>query len=169
MSPSEELQPQLLQAQNDLGQAVKEVCATDLEKANTNQMIHIEELLAVAGDSAKKVISVRRRLRKDSAKGSGGMHTHSVADSGASTAAPSRVFTDDRQVTWTTFAVHPSRPRGDLARLPGPFQSGWLSFDSGSETRRLTPIPDGWAELPEDELRRLCAAATLAARRGTRD
>jgi hypothetical protein len=35
----------------------------DVTKANTGELIHIEELLAIANDSAKKAVSVRRRLK----------------------------------------------------------------------------------------------------------
>jgi hypothetical protein len=35
----------------------------DPAKANTGELIQIDELLAIAGESAKKAISVRRRLK----------------------------------------------------------------------------------------------------------
>lgn len=62
---SAELQPQLVAAQEKLGDALKEACAMDPAKANTGELIQIEELLAIANDSAKMAISVRRRLKKD--------------------------------------------------------------------------------------------------------
>ena len=40
----------------------------DPKKANTGELILIDELLAIAGESAKKAISVRRRLRRDAQK-----------------------------------------------------------------------------------------------------
>jgi hypothetical protein len=60
---SGELQPQLQEAQETLGEALKEACSMDPAKANTGELIQIEELLAIANDSAKKAISVRRRLK----------------------------------------------------------------------------------------------------------
>jgi hypothetical protein len=65
-----EFQPQLQQAQESLEVALKEACRLDVKKANTGELIHIDELLAIAGDSAKQVISVRRRMRRDAGKGS---------------------------------------------------------------------------------------------------
>jgi len=62
---SRELQPQLRDAEETLGDALKEACATDPSKANTGELIKIEEVLAIANESAKKAISVRRRLRAD--------------------------------------------------------------------------------------------------------
>jgi hypothetical protein len=65
-------------------------------------------------------------------------------------------------VKWDAFAVYPST-RG--ARLPASFQNGWLSFDSGAERRRLSPIPDGWHALPDEALCEACARAEPAPRR----
>jgi hypothetical protein len=58
-----ELQPQLVEAQETLGEALKEACSMDPSTANTGELIQIDELLAIAGESAKKAISVRRRLK----------------------------------------------------------------------------------------------------------
>ena len=63
--------PELQQAQENLEVALKEACAVNVKKANTGELIHIDELLAIAGESAKQVISVRRRMRRDTgSKGS---------------------------------------------------------------------------------------------------
>jgi hypothetical protein len=177
---SAEFEPQLQQAQESLEGALREACAMDVKKANTSELIHIDELLAIAGDSAKSVISVRRRMRRDaSAKGSSTKNATAKAPvrgrSSKATApavegdwvalAPqSRVFEDARKVRWTIFAVRPSKT-SDRANLPGPFQTGWLSFDSGMETRRLSPIPEGWHLLSDDQLRDLCNRAEAAAPR----
>ena len=60
---SAELRPQLAEATENLDEALKEACAMDASKANTGELIQIEELLAIANESAKKAISVRRRLK----------------------------------------------------------------------------------------------------------
>jgi hypothetical protein len=60
---SAELRPQLAEATESLNGALKEACAMDPAKANTGELIQIDELLAIAGESAKKAISVRRRLK----------------------------------------------------------------------------------------------------------
>src|SRR5438105_4660377 len=60
-----ELEPDLEQAQESLEAALKEACSMNVKRANTGELIHIDELLAIAGDSAKQVISVRRRMRRD--------------------------------------------------------------------------------------------------------
>jgi hypothetical protein len=150
-----ELRPQLREAQETLGEALKEACAMDPAKANTGELIHIEELLAIANDSAKKAISVRRRLKKD------GKARSESGKSRGSGESQSREFDDAAGVKWVAIAIRPTKAKS----LSGPFQAGWLSFDSGNETRRLAPIPDGWASLQDDDLRALCKQATIASRR----
>jgi len=39
------------------------------------------------------------------------------------------------------------------------YGSGWLTFESLEEKRRLNPIPSGWETLGESELRELCGRA----------
>lgn len=152
---SAELRPQLRQAQDNLGSALREACSMDPSRADTGELIHIEELLAIANDQAKKAISVRRRLKKDRT-------ARSEPDpSSASRRSASREFEDAASVKWTAVAVHPSTSKS----LTGPFQSGWLSFDCGSELRRLSPIPENWLTLPDTELRELCEKAKVAPRR----
>jgi hypothetical protein len=108
-----------------------------------------------------------------------------------------RIFTDERGVQWTVWAVYPAwvdrrvgqdrRLRGDPDRgrievnrrtgtvrrrgLPdsGPrvrmapnMSAGWLAFESGTERRRVSPIPPGWEEASDSELAGLCAKANPA-------
>jgi len=180
-----EFEPELQQAQESLEVALKEACAVNVKKANTGELIHIDELLAIAGESAKQAISVRRRMRRDAgakslparssstkaspAKGRTSKSMPAVAAERAADAPQSRTFEDAQRVRWTIFAVRPSKQTSDRARLPGPFQTGWLSFDSGSETRRLSPIPDGWHLLSDEELRKLCQRAETAQRRSSKE
>lgn len=37
--------------------------------------------------------------------------------------------------------------------------SGWLAFETKGEKRRLSPYPDVWANMPDDELEQLCRQA----------
>lgn len=36
---------------------------------------------------------------------------------------------------------------------------GWLCFEGASQKRRLSPIPDGWARCPDDQLEEYCRMA----------
>ena len=44
-------------------------------------------------------------------------------------------------------------------RVPTALQDGWLAFQSGNDRRRLTPIPERWVTLADEELVRLLARA----------
>jgi hypothetical protein len=58
---------------------------------------------------------------------------------------PERRTGRERRLTNTTRWVIPIRE--------------WLAFDCEGEKRRLVPVPEGWEELPDQELERLCDQA----------
>jgi hypothetical protein len=60
------LEPKLTEAQQTLDRALEEACGVDVRKANTGEMIRIEETLAIAAQAAKEVVSVRLRRREQS-------------------------------------------------------------------------------------------------------
>jgi hypothetical protein len=51
-------------------------------------------------------------------------------------------------------------------RLLGGMRDGWLTFQCGSERRRLAPIPEGWAALTDETLLALAAKAAQVGRAG---
>ena len=53
------------------------------------------------------------------------------------------------------------RRRRSLPRAPvsSAFSAGWVVFQSPSERRRLAPVPAGWEQVDERELRSLCRQA----------
>jgi hypothetical protein len=57
------LEPKLEMAQKALDNALEEACGIDVHKANTGEMIRIEETLEIARAAAKEVVSVRLRRR----------------------------------------------------------------------------------------------------------
>jgi hypothetical protein len=69
-------------------------------------------------------------------------------------------FLDDSERRWEVREIRePLLPeRSDLLARPE-FAEGWLLFSSGAERRRLAPLPPGWREAPESQLRRWCADA----------
>ncbi|MFI5230187.1 MAG: hypothetical protein ACHQWU_14025 [Gemmatimonadales bacterium] len=143
------LEPTLERAKKKLKGALDEACTSDLEHADTGELIRIEEVLAIANEAAKEAVSVRRRLRSQHPAGAAG---------------GTREIEDARGVKWSAFAVHPSQQSGRAA-LRERYREGWLSFDSGDETRRIAPIPDGWRGLPDADLIALCEQAEPAPRR----
>jgi hypothetical protein len=148
------LGPKLRQAKETLRSALDEACRADLERANTGELIRIEEVLAIANEAAKEAVSVRRRLSAE----------HAAADAPPQRTSSAREMVDERGVRWAVFAVIPSTS-DSRPTVRERFRAGWLSFDSGHETRRLVPIPRGWQELPEAELRALLLQAEVSPRR----
>jgi hypothetical protein len=62
----------------------------------------------------------------------------------------------------------PERRNKADRRQPAPLlsqqlASGWLTFQSPTEKRRLAPIPQHWDQLSEAELERLCQSAHICA------
>jgi hypothetical protein len=169
--PSEPFGPELVEAQRTLTSALAEACSAEVNKANTGELIRVEEVLAIAGEAAKKAVSIRRRMRRDK----GGSEAtprkgrpRPTEEERIAVAVPAhRVFIDSDGIRWDAFAVHPSSEISNRARLPDPYQSGWLSFDSGQERRRLSPVPDDWRTISEDGLRALCSKAESVPRRVT--
>ena len=68
---------------------------------------------------------------------------------------PIREFTDSSGVNWR---VWPTRPQ-QRGVHPDALEGGWLTFECGSVKKRIVPIPDGWDELDNLELERLCRMA----------
>lgn len=151
--------PLLAEATGTLERALAEACAADVHDANTGELMRIERKLVLAADAAERAVAIRRQAKRTAP-----LATPSSAE--ASGAAPGldphRVFVDASGVTWDAFAVHPTHDATGKARLPGPYQDGWLSFDSGTERRRSSPIPDDWQLMSDEELDAVCQRAVVA-------
>jgi len=96
-----------------------------------------------------------------------------------------RKFTDSFGIEWDVWEVEPSRAErrtggerrtgargpdrrrasdGPRVRISSELAHGWLCFQSRIEKRRLVPVPEGWEQLPDEDLRRLLEKAGLAGR-----
>jgi hypothetical protein len=165
-SQSEPLQPDLHEAAETLEKALAEACAARAARdADTGELIRVEEMLAVASEAARRAIAIRRkaRLEGEPAAARGELPRPPIADQPES--ASHRFFDDRRGVSWDVWAVYPEARASQASALPGPFQSGWLVFESASEKRRLSPIPSDWQTVAASELERLCEQAEVATRR----
>jgi len=158
------LQPELREAAETLEQALAEACAVKAARdADTGELIRVEEMLALASEAARRAIAIRRRARQQAeAAAARGEVVPPTPDQVES--ASHRLFDDKRGVRWDVWAVYPGG-RPQLSALPGTFQNGWLVFESGTEKRRLSPIPSNWQALPPSELEQLCERAEMAVRR----
>lgn len=73
-----------------------------------------------------------------------------------------RSFTDSQGKAWRVWNVVPqyAAARDEETMTPG-LQGGWLCFDSGTEKRRLSPIPEDWENAGTDALEGYCLQAAL--------
>ena len=79
-----------------------------------------------------------------------------------------RGFKDPAGVEWRVWEVIPSkagvgtspRTQSRTSLSSTPYANGWLCFESGSEKRRLAPIPDGWENRSPAEIADLLQQAT---------
>ena len=158
---SQGLRADLERAQSTLKETLDKACTTPIEDADTGELIRLEEVLAIANEAAKEAVSVRRRLSAAGAE--------SGAEGGVAADSPaSREVHDERGVRWLVFTVHPSAKAG-RAVIREAYRGGWLSFDSGVETRRVAPIPDGWERMADAELLTLLSRAETARRPQRKD
>src|SRR5687768_1937204 len=103
---NELLQPYLEQAQRALTTALDDACSVNLSKVNTDELIRIEETLAVASQAAKEVVSIRLRRREQRAA-SESRTPPPPAASGPVDVVPAisqRVFDDVRGKRWRVIA-----------------------------------------------------------------
>jgi hypothetical protein len=158
------LRPEYREAAETMEQALSEACdSKPADEADTGELIRVEEMLAIAGEAARRVISIRQKARsdKESARTPQGTGDRTVDQA----ALTHRLFEDERGVSWDVWAVYPEAGLSQTSALPATFQTGWLVFESAGEKRRLSPIPNDWQSMTPNELQRLCQQADVAPRR----
>lgn len=71
-----------------------------------------------------------------------------------------REFIDQNGAQWVVYAVNTDPNEAASRRyLPNAYQQGWLVFESGDRKLRLAPVPTGWHEQSDDQLRGLLGQA----------
>lgn len=66
VDPTAPLRPQLDRLEGHLQESIEEVCESPpVTQVNTGELIKIEETLAIAAQSAKEAVSIRRKLGED--------------------------------------------------------------------------------------------------------
>ena len=141
--------------------SLDEACGTDVQRLDTGESVRIEEVLAIASDAAKQVVSIRRKRRQLRKRPRVSGKTQADGVEGH------RQFVDERGVSWDAFAVLPTTDARGLVRLPEQYQQGWLCFESATEKRRLGPIPEHWQAASNEELRRMRDSAQPVPHRAT--
>jgi hypothetical protein len=72
-------------------------------------------------------------------------------------------FLDDAQRRWEVREISvPVLPARTSLLAPPEFSQGWLLFSCGIERRRLAPLPPGWRQASDTQLRRWCDDASPA-------
>ena len=66
-----------------------------------------------------------------------------------------REFEDQAGRRWAVWDTFPATTAG----LSPEYHDGWLTFDDGTERRRLSPVPPNWEALPLDRLTMLLRVA----------
>lgn len=66
-----------------------------------------------------------------------------------------REFTDAGGTSWRAWDTYP----GSAANVRPGFEGGWLGFECDAERRRLAPVPAGWEEASDADLRAMLARA----------
>lgn len=146
------LRPKLADAQKALAAALDEACHLDVEHANVEELLRLEEQLAVARESADRVIAALQRL--------GHQHDEKAAEEQDA----HRIHVDDSGVQWDAFVVRPSRSKGKDT-LPPPYDRGWLAVQCPDGVRRVTPIPERWKECSREEFCALVDGVPVTPRR----
>ena len=146
------LDVQLEHVQAALKASLDEACGIDPQRLDTSESVRIEEVLAIASEAAKEVVSLRRKRRQVRRRSA-----PPVSDLAPQT--EHRRFVDMMGVAWDAFAVMPSSDARSASRLPEQYQHGWLCFESATEKRRLGPIPEDWTTASDEQLRRYRDAA----------
>lgn len=153
------------EAQRELDRTLDEACAAEpATGADTGELIRLDELLSAASDAAKRAISLRRRqgADRDARQAARAALMRVEAEVGGD--ATHRILRDAKGVRWDVFAVHPTADVADRVQLRGSFSQGWLCFDAGPEKRRLSPIPDDWYRMSNDQLMALAEHAEVSKR-----
>jgi hypothetical protein len=76
---------------------------------------------------------------------------------------------DENGVEWQVYEVVPPDEllNSKQSRHPLNLPAAWLCFESATQRRRLSPVPEDWREAPPEELRRLLRLAKGRGERGT--
>ena len=82
--------------------SLDEACGTDVQRLDTSESVRIEEVLAIASEAAKEVVSLRRKRRqmKKRTRTSGATTTTAVDSTIAH-----RFFVDAQGVRWDAFTA----------------------------------------------------------------
>ena len=154
---------QLREAEFALEKRMAEACATErARRADTGELIRIDRILCAASDAARRAIALRQRRR---AERNARRTAHAAMDeleAELGLDGTHRILRDRRGVRWDIFAIYPEPHVAARAQLSLAYRHGWLCFETERETRRLSPVPDDWFRMTNDQLAALAEHAEVA-------
>jgi hypothetical protein len=184
------LQNLLEDAENELRRRLEEACeaeARGVSTESTEEIRQLEDSLLSAAMAAKQTIAVRRHMKRSGyaererpvkvdleaerdAKADALKKGESESEAGATTGV--REFVDSNGQRWRAWLVVPGQSKSHSSgrRFLGDFQNGWVCFEGmGNSARRRLPFRQpSWANVTDDELRRLVEQAIDAPIRVTK-
>ena len=184
------LQNLLEDAENELRRRLEEACeaeARGVSTESTEEVRQLEDNLLAAAMAAKQTIAVRRQLKRRGyaeqerpvkvdleaereAKADALDKAKSESEWGETTGV--REFADSSGQRWRAWLVVPGQSKSHSSgrRFLGDFQNGWICFEGiGNSARRRLPFRQtSWADVTDDELRRLVDQAIDAPIRVTK-
>jgi hypothetical protein len=159
--------PTVRDAERVADDTLAEACATTPpSQADTGELIRIDELLENASGAVKQAIALRRQRRADEAGREALRAAMADVEAEASADGTHRIFRDARGMRWDVFAVYPDARLSVQWHLEPPYSNGWLCFDSASQKRRISPIPEEWFRLTNEQLAQLAERAEVASPEG---
>jgi hypothetical protein len=189
------LQKLLDDAETELRRRLEEACeaeAKGVSNESTEEVRRLEDTLLAAALAAKQTIAVRSHMKRpDNVERERPLNTDAAAhrdtladapgkpkpestlnESGETLAMGVREFIDDEGRAWRAWPVVPglSKASSSGRRFLGDFQNGWICFE-GLDTparRRLPYLQANWADITDEELKRLIEIAVDAPVRGKR-
>ena len=184
------LQNLLEDAETELRRRLEEACeaeARGVSTDSTEEIRQLEDNLLSAAMAAKQTIAVRRQLKqRGHAERERTIKVDLEAERDARAGAPKtgefeseagattgvREFVDSSGQRWRAWLVVPGQNRSHSSgrRFLGDFQNGWVCFEGmGNSARRRLPFRQAnWANVTDDELRRLVEQAIDAPIRVTK-
>lgn len=70
-----------------------------------------------------------------------------------------RTIRDDHGVEWEIWEVIPRNRLTQYGAVTAEISLGWLTLRSRAERRRVTPAPEGWQKMTDDEMLALLSSA----------
>jgi hypothetical protein len=194
-SQRDPLQPVLDEAEEELRRRLHEACVAEakgVSTESTQEIRRLEDSLLAAAVAARHTVTLRSQMKRRPSEererpitineaadrkgkidsGSEESPKKTMADEHTQTVDTRvREFTDSSGGAWRAWPVIPGRSRASASgrSFLGDFQEGWICFEglNSPARRRLPRRQTSWADVSDDDLKRLLEEAIDAPARDT--